>query len=607
MQYEGAPATGGLREMRMTMKRQWCILSVLLLLFMLLPPGCKEHVADNPVAGKPPQTFLWLFPDGDIAVGVSRAHLRWWGESPDGLIRGYLFSFKVVTENITALPLPDTLRYAWVTRNDTTLLFPLDTLFRKFAVVVRAVDDAFGGLPEHSIVRMTPFPFWDKNDDGSFDGGDQRLDELSAATDRVGAVLTFPIRNSPPAIGLLPNPKDAAITQRLPDTTFTVITLGFKGSDPDGDNTLASYRIALNDTGAGTAQWVTVALRDTILTMVVPRSRSDAAGATVTADLYSGSFLGRRLIGQLPNLRLDASNTVWVEARDVAGEYSPPLRLPSGTDRWYVRKPRAKVLMVSDYTSFDVQLARTTYAAALASGSGGSLAQADYLDIALGLSASDKEAGAYGRLVPQFVDPALIQTFLLYDYVVWYTDQVPSLGVAQLSIFPYLQNGGRVVFSTMFLNTSDPRGALRDFAPIDSVSTVDLSPTRPAPPPAVAGDSRIPANFIVYPDSSNLASIYPQLAFNASPVFHSVFMRPVYRRSDARYLYHMQTDTRSPQRYLGTPNIAVIDGQNSIIFVGLPLHLLNNTAQGNPNGISAFFAKAISEFSPAQVVNRAVF
>jgi hypothetical protein len=574
---------------------------------MLLPPGCKEHVADNPVAGKPPQTFLWLFPDGDIAVGVSRAHLRWWGESPDGLIRGYLFSFKVVTENITALPLPDTLRYAWVTRNDTTLLFPLDTLFRKFAVVVRAVDDAFGGLPEHSIVRMTPFPFWDKNDDGSFDGGDQRLDELSAATDRVGAVLTFPIRNSPPAIGLLPNPKDAAITQRLPDTTFTVITLGFKGSDPDGDNTLASYRIALNDTGAGTAQWVTVALRDTILTMVVPRSRSDAAGATVTADLYSGSFLGRRLIGQLPNLRLDASNTVWVEARDVAGEYSPPLRLPSGTDRWYVRKPRAKVLMVSDYTSFDVQLARTTYAAALASGSGGSLAQADYLDIALGLSASDKEAGAYGRLVPQFVDPALIQTFLLYDYVVWYTDQVPSLGVAQLSIFPYLQNGGRVVFSTMFLNTSDPRGALRDFAPIDSVSTVDLSPTRPAPPPAVAGDSRIPANFIVYPDSSNLASIYPQLAFNASPVFHSVFMRPVYRRSDARYLYHMQTDTRSPQRYLGTPNIAVIDGQNSIIFVGLPLHLLNNTAQGNPNGISAFFAKAISEFSPAQVVNRAVF
>ncbi|HSQ74703.1 MAG TPA: hypothetical protein VLT13_04060 [Bacteroidota bacterium] len=585
------------------MNRFHFISAAALLMLALLVPACQEHVADNPTAGKPPQTFLWLFPDAEVRVGVSRTHLRWWGESPDGLIRGYLFSFKVVTENVTTLPSPDTLRYAWVTRNDSTFLFPLDTLFRRFAVVVRAVDDAFPGLPEHSSVRMLPFPFWDKNDNGVFDAADERLDALSQAVDPTGAVGTFPIRNTPPFIGMLPSPYDPSLVQRLPDTTFTVVTLGFKGSDDDGDNTLASYRIALNDTG-GTAQWVTVGLRDTILTLVVPRLRSDAAGATVTADLYSGSFLGRRLIGQVPNLRLDAENVFYVEARDVAGEYSAPVRLPSGTDRWYVRRPRAKVLLVSDYTSFDAQLARTTYVSSLTSASGGSFGQVDQLDIALGLAAADKEAGRYGRLVPQFVDPALIQTFLLYDYVVWYTDQVPSLGIAQLSVFPYLQNGGRVIFSTMFLNTTDPRGALRDFAPIDSISTVDLSPTRPAPPPAVEGDSRVPANFIVYADSSVPGTIYPQLAFNASPVIHSVFMRTVYRRSDSRYLYHLQVDTRTPQRYLGAPNIAVIDGQNSIIFVGLPLHLLNNTVQGNPLGLSAFFGKALTQFSPGQVVNR---
>jgi hypothetical protein len=585
------------------MNRFHLISAAALLMLALLVPACQEHVADNPTAGKPPQTFLWLFPDAEVRVGVSRTHLRWWGESPDGLIRGYLFSFKVVTENVTTLPSPDTLRYAWVTRNDSTFLFPLDTLFRRFAVVVRAVDDAFPGLPEHSSVRMLPFPFWDKNDNGVFDATDERLDALSQAVDPVGAVGTFPIRNTPPSIGLLPSPYDPSLVQRLPDTTFTVVTLGFKGSDDDGDNTLASYRIALNDTGA-TAQWVTVGLRDTILTLVVPRLRSDAAGATVTVDLYSGSFLGRRLIGQVPNLRLDAENVFYVEARDVAGEYSAPLRLPSGADRWYVRRPRARVLLVSDYTSFDAQLARTTYVSSLTSASGGSFGQVDQLDIALGLAAADKEAGRYGRLVPQFVDPALIQTFLLYDYVVWYTDQVPSLGIAQLSVFPYLQNGGRVIFSTMFLNTTDPRGALRDFAPIDSISTVDLSPTRPAPPPAIAGDSRIPANFVIYADSSMPGTIYPQLAFNASPVIHSVFMRTVYRRSDARYLYHLQVDTRTPQRYLGAPNIAVIDGQNSIIFVGLPLHLLNNTVQGNSLGLSAFFGKALTQFSPGQVVNR---
>ena len=582
------------------MSRKFTILLMCLSVLVALWPGCSEHPADAPLATQPPQTFLWLYPEGDIGTGVSRTHLRWWGESPDGLVRGYLFSFKVVTGSITTLPAPDTLRYSWVTKNDTTLLFPMDTLFRKFAVVVRAVDFGFPGLPDQSIVRMLPFPFWDKDDNGVFDGADQRLDALSGAVDPVGAVQTFPIRNTPPAIALLPNPNDENLPQRLPDTTFTVATVGFKGSDDDGANTLASYRIALNDTTAADA-WVTVTLRDTILTLVVPRSRSDGAGTTVTADLYGGKFLGRRLIGQIPNLKLDADNVLFVEARDVAGEYSPALKLPGGTDTWYVKRPRGRLLLVNDYTRFDAQLAQSTYQSSLANVAGGQFTQVDQINIGLGLSAPEKEAGAFGDLVPQFADPALVQTFLLYDYVLWYTDEIPSLGVAQLSVFTYLQNGGRVLFSTMFLNTTDPRGALRDFAPIDSVSSVTLPPTLfPS-----AGDSRIPANFVLFPDSTNPADIYPQLAFNASPTIHSVFMRPIYRRSDARYIYHLQPDTRG--RYRGSPDIAVIDGQNTIIFVGLPLHLLSNTVQGNPRGLTAFFEKALAQFNPAQKVNRMVF
>lgn len=575
----------------------------LLVLLSLLTLSCSERIADNPVPQQTPQTYLWLFPEGDIRVGVSRTHLRWWGESPNGLVRGYLFSFKIVASSVTSLPTPDTLRYTWTTRNDSTLLFPLDTLFRRFVVVVRAVDNRFGGLPEQSIVRMTPAPYWDKNDNAVFDGSDQQLAGLDIAIDPVGAVQTFPIRNTPPGIFLLANPNDPSSAQRLPDTTYTAATIAFKGTDPDGDNTLAGYRIVLNDTGA-TAQWASVSLRDTILTLVVPRLRGDAAGATVTADLYSGKFLGRQLVGQVPNLRLDAENVLYIQARDVAGEYSPPLRVPSSTGRWYVKRPRARLLLVSDYTSFDADLAQATYLGSFAAVPGGEFTAVDRLNISLGLTASDKEAGRFGRLVPQYVDPALVHTFLLYDYVVWYTEQLPSLAVAQLSVFSYLQNGGRVVFSTMFLNTTDPRGALRDFAPIDSVSSIDLSPAHPVP---LAGDSRIPANFLVFPDSADPANIYPRLAFNASPVIHSVFMRPIYRRSDARYIYHLQPDTRSPQRYFGSPNIAVIDGEDKIIFAGVPLHLLNNTVQGNPRGLTAFFEKALKQFSPAQRVNRNVF
>lgn len=572
---------------------------------LALSSGCQDHVSDTPIGGQPPRTFLWLQPDSTIATGVSRQTLRWWGEDPDGVVTGFLFGFSIVTGNVTSLPVPDTLRYTWVGRNDTTLLFPMDTVFRKFMVAVRAVDNTFPLVPGLTTVRLTPVPYWDKNDNGVLDGEDQQLSGLAAAVDPKGAVLTFPVRNTPPTIRAAQNPNDPSIVLKQPDTTYTVATFSWIASDPDGNNTLKSYRIALNDT-SDPARWVTIPLRDTVVTLVVPRSRSDAAGSEVVADLYAGSFLGRQLIGQIPGLRLDALNKFFVEVMDVAGEYSPPLVFPSGTDRWFVRRPTGRVLLVSDYIGSDSAAAVGTYLGTLPQALGGGPTLVDQLNIGRGLSANEKSAGKFGPYVPPFVDPALIQTFLLYDFVVWYTDQFPSLGVAQRSLFTYMQNGGNVIFSTTFQSSVDPRGALRDFAPIDSVSTVPFTP-RPAP-----GDTRIPGNYKVFPDSGDLGNLYPQLAFN-TPVppatFYLVFMRPIYRRTDARYIYHLQADTlNSPPRYIGTPNVAVVDGAKTIVFVGLPLHLLNNTVYGNPAGLSAFFSKVFnSEFNPAHRVNRMKF
>jgi hypothetical protein len=578
----------------------------LLAFLAALSLSCREHIADTPVGHQPPSTYLWLVPDSGIRTGVSKQQLHWWGEAPGGVVRGFLFGFRTVSGPVSSVVPPDTQRYVWTTANDTTILFPLDTLFRYFAVTVRSVDNSFPGLGEKSAVRLFPFAYWDKNDNGFFDAGDVQLPGLVAATDPGGSVLTFPIRNSPPVVTFGPNPIDPTIAFKQPDTTYTAATFAFSGTDPDGNNTLSSFRIALNDT-ADPSNWLTISLRDTVVTLVVPRLRSDVAGPTVTADVYSGAFLGRRLIGQLKGLRLDALNAFYVEARDVAGEFSPPAFMPSGTNTWFVRRPRGRMLLVGDYINTDAQVAAGTYLSALAAVPGGQFASVDQLNIGYGLTVADKLNGKPGLLVPPYVDPALVFTFLLYDYIFWYTDQFPSLGPAQQSLFLYNQNGGKVIFSTSFLNTIDPRGALKDFAPIDSVSGVDLSPSRPIPP-AYAGDTRIPGNFIVYADSSTPSRIYPQLAFNGNLLFHSVFMRPIYKRSDARYLYHLQTDTRVPQRYFGTPNLGVVDGQGTIIFIGLPLHLLDNRTFGNPDGLTAFFAKVVTqEFNPAQIVNRARF
>lgn len=579
------------------------VITAILTVVLILLASCNERVTNNPTVDRPPKTYLWLYPDSTVGVGVSRQQLRWWGEDQDGTVVGFLFGFTTVTGNVTTVPQPDTIPYTWVTSNDTTLLFPLDTLFKRFAVVVRSVDNQFRGLPVGSIVRLQPFPYWDRHNNGVFDGDDQRLTTLSVAMDPVGSVLTFPIRNTPPSISWVISPLDPTVMFKGPDTTYTIATFSWTGSDPDGNNTLRSYRIALNDT-TNPANWVTLpSLRDTLITLVVPRSRSDAAGPVVPADLYSGPFLGAQARGQIQGLRLDALNTLYVEVKDVAGEYSPAITMPNPGGKWFVKRPKGRILLVSDYVNSDSSTALTTYLSALGAVPDPNFASIDILNIGSGVTLALKSGGATGGLVPPFIDPALIRTFLLYDYVIWYTDQYPSLYVAQLSLFPYMQNGGRVIFSTSFLNTIDPRGALLDFAPIDSVSSVNLTGTIAIPS---VGDNRIPANFIVNADSSDLSDIYPQLAFNPPPpVNYSVFMRPVYRRTDSRYIYHLQPDSRG--RYIGMPNLGVIDGQGRIVFVGLPLHLLNNTTYGNSQGLAAFFAKAVTHFSISQQVNRSIF
>ncbi|HCV42698.1 MAG TPA: hypothetical protein DGH68_04375, partial [Bacteroidetes bacterium] len=230
-----------------------------------------------------------------------------------------------------------------------------------------------------------------------------------------------------------------------------------------------------------------------------------------------------------------------------------------------------------------------------------------------------KAAGTISTAVPPYFDPALISTFLLYDYVFWYTDQYPSLGIAQRTLFLYLQNGGKVLFSTTFLNGTDPRGALNDFAPIDSVCSAELAGTHPLPSP---GDNRIPQNYTLYADSSVPTNVYPQLAFNSTPggQAHNIFMRDVYKRSDARVIYRLQEDARPTRRYNAVdptggadtlrPKIAVVDGAGTIVFFGLPLHLLNNTdpQYGNPEGLVAFFRKIFTQhFSRFHKVDRRRF
>lgn len=533
---------------------------------LLIMSGCTKEIPDQPLANNSPKTFLWLFPDSTIAEGHSRQHVRWWGEDADGFIVGYLFASGKFTPSDLQSHALDTLTWRWRTTNDSVIAFPLLTKRDTFEIVVRAVDNTFGlGLPDDALIRFVPAgavpgvytgaPFWDKNEDGQLDSVDQLLPNLWSAMDAKGATLGMPVLNQPPSVVFAQNPNDPSFVMQQPDTTFTAATFSWVGSDPDGDQTISSYDIVLNDT-SNHSNYFTVPGNIKLVTLLAPRSRTnDIHGVqSVAADVWTGTFAtNRRLIGSLPNLQLDTLNRFFIRARDVAGDASKFIRMPSDTtQKWFVKNPRGKLLIISDYITGDRVQALSFYKTVFPRVG---FPEFEVIDIARGLTAQQKSDSKIGRLVPPFLDPAFIYTLQLFDIVFWYTDQFPSLAVAQVPLFQYLHDAshrGKVIFSTTFATSSDPRGAITDFSPLDSVSSVFLGNTRSFP---TLGDTRVPGGFQLVPDSSDPSNIYPPLVFGnldnpqLNQTIYSVFLRSIYKRADSKYVFHIQQDSRSPVRY----------------------------------------------------------
>ena len=320
-----------------------CVLAIALI---VLHNGCTKEYANQPHVNKQPQTFFWLYPsDTSIAAGVSKQQLHWWGEDQDGFVVGYLLA---VVPNLVVVPNPDTLAYTFVTSTDSLIAFPLRQAQQTFLVAVHAVDNTFNyPLLAGSIVRLTPFPYWDQNGNGIFDGTDVRLNTLADAMDPNGAKLRFPTVNTPPTIDYVFDTANDTMYAQPPAQTFTVAGFSWVGHDFDGDETISSYRISLNDSLFSNP--FTVPSSVTTITLAVPRSTSDAAiSSTVDADVYLGISPNLHKVGTISGLRLDANNSLYVQSVDVAAANSKPIVFPSKGNSWYVKKPRGNILLVVD-------------------------------------------------------------------------------------------------------------------------------------------------------------------------------------------------------------------------------------------------------------------
>ncbi len=97
--------------------------------------SCSDPTSGN-VANLPPDTYLSLFPDSTIAPGSTLKRINWWGDDPDGLIKGFFISFDSVIGTVLCV-----------------LVFP-----PSFDLTVgRIVCSPDAPLPEFTVVRAATF------------------------------------------------------------------------------------------------------------------------------------------------------------------------------------------------------------------------------------------------------------------------------------------------------------------------------------------------------------------------------------------------------------------------------------------------------------------
>ena len=247
---------------------------------LLLVSACSENFADNPLANKPPETFISLFTDNELNSTISRKTIHWWGDDPDGVVDGFIYTFD---DNAADVQSWDSASPAqgWVFTAETEETFTLtlsgsDTVY---TFRVKAIDD---------------------------DG----------VADPTAAVRRFPVMNSRPQV-------DFVVATEVPETTFTVASFTWRGTDLDGDDTIEFYQYVLDDTSNADA-WIDVDARSNSLLL------TEADGLT------------------------EGNHVLYLRAVDIAGTSSDIVRMPrTENDVWYVKKPKSTFLLLDDYNIAD--------------------------------------------------------------------------------------------------------------------------------------------------------------------------------------------------------------------------------------------------------------
>ncbi len=431
--------------------------------------ACSENLVDNPNPNQPPETFISVFTENDLNPTISRQTINWWGDDPDGIVVGFIYTFDANAADVTEWSESNPVAgWTFTTERQETFVLTLSGTDTTFALRVKAVDD-------------------------------------EGAADPTAATQDYAIVNSRPSV-------EFVLQTDVPETTFTVANFTWRGSDLDGDDTIAKFQYVLDDTTNESA-W----------TDLDPKSNS------ITLNAAHGLTEGE--------------HAFYLRAFDIAGAVSQIVRMPrSENDVWFVKEPKSKFLLLDDYNIADNTDA--FYQEAL----GELVGDFDAWDI--------KSNG--GALEPVSTQ-AFTQTLLLFDRILWYADTDPNLGKAQVSVIEFLEAGGKLIMTTGFKEFSSNQGDPLAFSPVDSLGTKI---------------SRLTRNQIINPAEGFAEQGYPELQISAAiipnvfPVVPKLSSVPFYRLPEGTTRWTGQPavgviDGKNTFVFFGLP-LAALDAQGTV-------------------------------------------
>lgn len=491
-----------------------------ILLLLILVVSCDETINDNPLENKPPETSLFLYPDSTIAPQPSKLTIGWWGDDPDGLVVGFYYKWNGST---------------WQFTEENEISFELqigesDTLYR-FEVI--AVDNNGNLEYDNSVIRngidFGPEPFTDENNDGIYNSGEAFID--IGDIDPEPAVEDFPIKNSSPTI------EWNSLTS-LPAESFPVMTFGWNIDDLDGVETIRNINIALNDTSNF------IQLNGDIRNITIRAEDFDSDNPFMEI-ITNGNLSDQKL----PGIELNSNNRIFIQVEDISGARSDFLQLPiEDEDNWFVHKPKGKILLLDDNPKIDNSA--DFYKENLDNIQNGSLeGNYDIWDI-------------HEYEIP-YESITFAETIKLFDALLWYSDNQPSMELASGTLNNYIQNGGKVILTTVLPHPVELL-QLQDFLPIDSLAS---------PIKFLGSNTDI--------QSDSLALDFPDIKTTGS----SIKVQTIYPSEfGAQGLYNLPDDIIDESKV-----IALKSNDNKIFFFGLPLH----ECDGNEGNVKLLLEKIL--------------